>query len=178
VHSRAHLMRADMRRFALGRHFPLIIVPFRAFQHLLDPQAQLDCLACIHEHLHPGGTLVLDLFNPSLERLVSEPLPEEPCEEPPFEMPDGRRVVRSHRLIARDAARQVNDVEISYLIRHLDGREERLDHRFEMRYLFRYEAEHLLARGGFAVDAVHGDYDESPFGAKTPGELILVAHRI
>ena len=178
VHSRARLMRADMRSFKLGRHFPQVIVPFRAFQHLIDTEAQLECLACIHSHLHPGGTLVLDLFNPSIARLAATEGPEDFTEEPPFDMPDGRSVVRKHRILEKDLARQVNDAEICYDITHSDGRQERLVHRFEMRYLFRYEAEHLLARCGFAVDAVYGDYDESPFGSKTPGELILVAHKI
>ena len=46
-----------------------------------------------------------------------------------------------------------------------------------MRYLFRYEAEHLLARCGFAVEALYADYDKSPYGSKYPGELIFVARR-
>lgn len=46
-----------------------------------------------------------------------------------------------------------------------------------MRYLFRLEAEHLLARCGFEVDHVYADYDRSPYGSKYPGELIIVARR-
>jgi hypothetical protein len=44
-----------------------------------------------------------------------------------------------------------------------------------MRYLFRFEAEHLLTRCGFAVKALYGDYDKSPYGSKYPGELLFVA---
>jgi hypothetical protein len=44
-----------------------------------------------------------------------------------------------------------------------------------MRYLFRYEVEHLLARAGFSVEHVYGGYDKRPFGATYPGELIVVA---
>jgi hypothetical protein len=44
-----------------------------------------------------------------------------------------------------------------------------------MRYLFRFEVEHLLARCGFAVEALYGDYDKCPYGSKYPGELIFVA---
>jgi hypothetical protein len=46
-----------------------------------------------------------------------------------------------------------------------------------LRYLFRYEAEHLLEREGFHVEAVYGDYDKSPFGTKYPGEIILVGRK-
>ncbi len=177
VRSRTHLMRADMRSFNLGRHFPKVFIPFRAFQHLVETREQLDCLACIHEHLNPGGELVLDLFNPSITRLAAAIEPEVYMEEPPFEMPDGRIVVRGHRIIATDPVRQVNQAEIKYAIDHPDGRKEELIHNFEMRYLFRYEAEHLLARAGFVVDEVFGAYDGSEFGSKLPGELILVAHK-
>ena len=46
-----------------------------------------------------------------------------------------------------------------------------------MRYLFRHEVEHLLARSGFAVEALYGDYDRSPFGDDSP-ELIVVARPV
>jgi hypothetical protein len=48
-------------------------------------------------------------------------------------------------------------------------------HRFSMRYLFKFEVEHLLVRCGFGVESVYADYDESPYGSKYPGELIFVA---
>jgi hypothetical protein len=47
-----------------------------------------------------------------------------------------------------------------------------------MRYLFRFEAEHLLVRSGFQVETVYADYDRRPFGSKYPGELIIVATKI
>jgi hypothetical protein len=46
-----------------------------------------------------------------------------------------------------------------------------------MRYLFRYEAEHLLVRAGFEIMALYGGYDRSPFGATYPGELIFLARK-
>ena len=96
---------------------------------------------------------------------------------PEFVMPDGRRVTRRHRLIAHDRAAQTNQVELIYHVRHRDGREERLVHSFSMRYLFRFEAEHLLARAGFEVEHVYAGYDKSPYGSTYPGELIFVARR-
>jgi hypothetical protein len=46
-----------------------------------------------------------------------------------------------------------------------------------MRYLFRFEAEHLLVRAGFTLEQLYADYDKSAYGSKYPGELILVAKR-
>jgi SAM-dependent methyltransferase len=177
VRARIELVQGDMRQFDLGRQFALVTLPFRPFQHLTTVSDQLACLASIHRHLAPDGRLALDLFNPSLEALVQANLGEEMGEEPEFTMADGRRVVRRHRFVARDRFNQVNSVELIYYVTHADGRQERLVHGFDMRYLFRFEAEHLLARAGFVVEALYADYDRSPFGSKEPGELIFVAKK-
>jgi len=118
--------------------------------------------------------LILDLFNPSLPFLVEETRLEEYGDEPEFALPDGRRVVRRFRTVRRDWLEQVQDVELIYYVTHPDGQQERLVHGFPMRYLFRYEAEHLLARCGFRVEALYADYDRRPYGATYPGELIFV----
>lgn len=177
VRSRARLVSGDMRIFDLGRAFRLATTPFRAFQHLLTVKDQVACLDCLRRHLEPGGRLILDVFNPSLELLVRDDLGVEFAEEPPFVAPDGRRVVRRARITARDRARQVQNVELLYDVTHPDGRRERIVQAAAMRWFFRYEAEHLLARCGFEVEAVHGGYDRSAFGSREPGELIVIARR-
>ena len=45
-----------------------------------------------------------------------------------------------------------------------------------MRFVFRYELEHLLARTGFRIVALYGDYDRSGFADESP-EMIVVAER-
>jgi SAM-dependent methyltransferase len=178
VQSRVQLLRMDMRNFELGCQFRLATVPFRPFQHLISVEDQMSCLASIHRHLIQGGKLILDLFNPSLEALTSPTLGQEIGQEPEFITPDGRRVVRRHQIVSRDYFNQINQVELIYYVTHPDGREERLVHAFPMRYLFRYEAEHLLARCGFEVEQIHADYDGSLYGTKYPGDLIFVAKKV
>lgn len=177
VQARARLVEADMRRFELEQTFTLVTIPFRPFQHLLTVDDQLACLRTIAAHLADGGRLVLDLFNPSLEALVQQREGVESGEEPPFMTPDGRRVVRRHATIAVNRFEQVNRFALIYDVTHPDGREERLVHAFSMRYLFRFEAEHLLRRAGFEIERVLADYDGSPYGSKYPGELIFVARK-
>jgi SAM-dependent methyltransferase len=178
VQARVELMEGDMRCFDLGRGFRLATIPFRPFQHLISVEDQLACLACIHRHLVAGGRLVIDLFNPSLPHLVNDRFLEELNREPPFTMPDGRQVLRRHRILARDFFNQTQEVEMIYRVSYPDGREERLVHRFPMRYLFRFEAEHLLTRSRFQVENLYADFDKSPYGSKYPGELIFVAGKV
>jgi hypothetical protein len=92
-------------------------------------------------------------------------------------MPDGRSVVERDRMVTRDPINQVVQVELIYHVTHLDGRVERLVHAFPLRYFFRFEAEHLLERAGFRVEDVFADFDRTPYGAKHPSELILVARK-
>jgi SAM-dependent methyltransferase len=178
VQSRIRLIQADMRNFDLAQTFKLVTLPFRPFQHLTTVEDQLSCLESIRQHLVEGGRLILDLFNPSLEALVRDNLGQEFGDEPEFKSPDGRRVVRRHKIVSRDYANQINQIELVYYVTHYDGREERLVHAFAMRYLYRFEAEHLLARCGFEVEEVYADYDKSPYGTKYPGELIFVAKKV
>jgi SAM-dependent methyltransferase len=177
VQSRAQLVQADMRTFELGRTFTLATVPFRPFQHLTTVEDQLSCLASIRRHLNDRGALILDMFNPSLDALANQPLGEEFAEEPEFSMPDGRRVTRRHKTVAQDRFSQTNHYELVYYVTHPDGREERLVQAFALRYLFRFEAEHLLARAGFEVEHLYADYDKSAYGSKYPGEMIFVARK-
>lgn len=177
VRAKVELVLGDMRQFDLGRVFSLATVPFRPFQHLVAVDDQLSCLKSIHRHLNAGGRLILDLFNPSLEYIVNRQAGEEYAEEPEFSTPDGRRVVRRHKMTSCDRFNQIVDSELVHYVTYPDGREERVVQSIQTRYFFRFEVEHLLARTGFEVEQVYADYDKSEYGSKYPGELIFVARK-
>jgi SAM-dependent methyltransferase len=177
LRARVVLVDGDMRAFDLGRTLPLVTIPFRPFQHLLGVADQLACLTTVRRHLVDGGTLVFDVFNPSLDALAAEKPGVEAGDEEPFTTPDGRRVVRRFCIVSYDRFNQVNQTELIYYVTHPDGREERLVQGFAMRYLFRYEAEHLLARAGFALSHVFSGFDRAPYGSRYPGDLVLVARK-
>jgi SAM-dependent methyltransferase len=176
VRSRVKLVHADMRRFDLGRTFALVTLPFRPFQHLVTVEDQLACLDAVRRHLVERGRLILDVFNPSLEALVNREGGES-GDEPEFSTPDGRRVTRRVRIAGHDRFNQVQQVELIYYVTYIDGRHDRLVHAFSMRYLFRFEVEHLLARSGFAIEHLYAGYDKSPYGSRYPGELVFDALR-
>jgi len=177
VQARVQLLEGDMCDFDLRREFNLVTTPFRPFQHLVAIEDQMACLKCIHRHLTSDGTFVLDLFNPYLKFLADEEIMKNWQEEPEFTMPDGRKVVRRARNLSQNKFNQCHEVELSHLVTNPDGREEEFAQRFWMRYFFRFEVEHLLARAGFEVEHLYADYDKSPFGSKDPGELIFIARK-
>ena len=69
---------------------------------------------------------------------------------------------------------QRNDVEMIFCIGHRDGRQERMVFAWPLRYFFRYEIEHLLARCGFRITALYGNFDRAPIRDDSP-EMIFVA---
>jgi len=178
VQERVDLVQGDMRDFVLDQKFALITTPFRPFQHLITTADQIKCLENIHHHLQPNGTFILDIFNPSLAGITAGNLGQEIGAEPEFTTPEGIKVCRFNKTNQRDHHKQVLDVELIYYLTYPDGREERVVHAFLMRYLFRYEAEHLLARCGFEVMDVFADYDKNPLGSTYPGELIFISRAI
>lgn len=175
---RVELVQGDMRQFGLGQKFNLVTIPFRPFQHLLTVEDQMACLQCIHSHLFDQGYLIFDMYNPHLLRLADEKYLQRVDQEPPFVLPDGRRIVRKARTPGQDLFNQIREVEFLYDISYPDGREEHQTASFKMRYIFRFEAEHLLARAGLRVEKVYSDFDKSPYGSKYPGELIFVAQKV
>lgn len=170
---RVQLVQGDMTGFALGEQFSCIFIPFRPFQHLLETHEQINCLIRARKHLKRGGKLIVDFFQPDPRRMHDPAFLEErfvgECA-----MPDGRHVVLTERTTAFHRAAQCNDVEMIYAVRHPNGRKERLIFAFTVRCFFRYEVEHLLARCGFVVNAVYGDFDRSELRDDSP-EMIFVA---
>ncbi|HYW98515.1 MAG TPA: class I SAM-dependent methyltransferase [Candidatus Elarobacter sp.] len=170
---RVHFVQGDMARFDLGEKFRLVIIPFRPFQHLLEVRQQMGCLECVRKHLASGGRLILDVFQTDAERM-HDPIHMREVQLTEYETADGRHVRISERVAAFHRAEQRNDVEMIFSISHRDGRKERLVFAWPLRYFFRFEVEHLLARCGFKVAALYGDFDRSPIRGNSP-EMIFVA---
>src|SRR5437870_6840590 len=170
---RVHLVQGNMAGFDLGETFRLIIIPFRPFQHLLEVQQQLDCLDCVQKHLAPGGRLILDVFQTDAERM-HDPVHMREMLVTEYKTADGRLVRITERVVAFHRAEQRNDVEMIFSIRHADGRQEKLVFAWTLRYFFRYEIEPLLARCGFRVTALYGNFDRSALADSSP-EMIYVA---
>jgi SAM-dependent methyltransferase len=176
VQQRVRLVQGNMVGFDLGETFRLIIIPFRPFQHLLSVEEQLACLRCVQRHLAAGGTLILDVFHTDVRRMYDPVFSQESQVHREVTLPDGRKLRFADRIVGFHRAEQFNDVELIYYVTHPDGRTERLVQAFPVRYFFRYEVEHLLARSGFSVTKLLGDFDQSRLVDDSP-EMIFVAEK-
>ncbi len=176
VRGSVRLVHGDMTNFDLGEAFRLITIPFRPFQHLLEVEQQLGCLSCAHRHLMAGGKLIVDFFQTDARRMHDPAFTKESSPHPEVSLPDGRRLRLTERVAAFHRAQQCNDVELIYNVTHPGGRSERLVFAFPLRYFFRYEVEHLLARCGFHVLELLGDYERSPLRDDSP-DMIFIAEK-
>jgi len=167
----------DMSTFDLGRQFNLVIIPFRAFLHLLTVEDEMSALACIWRHLADGGRLVFNVFDPRLD-IISEHLSSlGPAikKHNDFVLDNGRRmVVWESRRYAPETQRLDHDM----IYEELDADGVVISRRHEqltLRYIYRWEMAHMLARCGFEVQALYGDFDRGPF--RYGGEQIWVAQK-
>jgi SAM-dependent methyltransferase len=184
VRSRATLHEADVRDFDVRRPtvgqaggdvaFTLAIAPFRILQHLVTIDDQLRCLASIRRHLAPGGRLAFDVFNPNFA-LITTDRSAEAEDTPERPLGDGRFFRRTARVLRVRWTEQVSEIELIYYLR-MGDQVTRVVQAFEMRWYAAVELEHLLARAGFAVDAVYGDFERGPLRDGAP-EIVVVARR-
>lgn len=178
VRARITLLEGDMRTFDLDQRFALIYVPFRAFLHLMTAQDQIAALQTIHRHLLPGGRLALNFFDPDLSVLVANGgntsgIQQRTGEE--FVEPRSGNILIEWATVHYHLSQQ--QIEQYFIYDELDNRGRvvnRLYRALHMRYIFRYEFEHLLARCGFSVEALYGTWDRGPV-LRPGGELIWVA---
>jgi len=171
VRARVHLVEGDMSHFTLGEQFGLILIPYRSFQALLERADQKACLACCASHLRPGGRLAIDVFHPRLSLLATPGGIDVTARE--YEGPDGV-AVREMGHSDYDIADQRLVWRARYECTTPNGLVTTREFATPLRYFFRFEMEWMLEACGFEVEALHGNFDRSPFTAESP-EMIFVA---
>ena len=161
------LMQGRMETFDLpGRRFPLVTAPFRVFQHLLDVDAQLGALANVRKHLAPGGAFAFDVFDPKLALLANA---DEKEQVDATFVRGGVEIKRLARA-RRDLANQILEVTFRFDPEPADGGGNTT---VRLRWFYRWEIEHLLARAGFTDLTVYGGFDRRPWAPER--ETVIVA---
>ncbi len=168
---RATLLEGDVRTCALPTDsFALAFVAINSFMHLETVRDQLACLHNARRALTKRGLLVLDLFNPDPNEML--------CEDNRLVLDreywlDGR-FVQKYVAIDSDIAAQLSRVTYLYDELNDQGQLTRRMMRFTMRWLYRFELEHLLVRAGFVLRNIYGSYDLDDYLSGSP-RLIAVA---
>ncbi len=175
---RIELVEGDMRDFSWGQRFQLIMIPYRAFLHLLTPKDQRRALTCIREHLTDNGYLVFNIFDPRLDIVAAHcgPLGSAVQKDSEFIHP-----ATGHRIIVWDTGQydpEHQRLEQYFIFEELDDGGRVISKTYNsltLRYVYRYEMQYLLELCGYKIKALYGDFQRRPF--RYGGEQIWVACR-
>jgi SAM-dependent methyltransferase len=175
--AQARLIQADMRDFRLDESdFDLAIVAVKSFAYLTEPDDQLRCLRAVHAHLRAGGLLAIDFMHPLPEWVSASPgsMRDDLLQRVPDR---GFTLSRVESVVSTDLARQVRIIRSAYEIVDDNGAIVAKGFvEWPYRWTYRFEAEHLLERAGFSVEAVHGGYQREPF-TSTSAAMVFLAGR-
>jgi SAM-dependent methyltransferase len=174
VSDRVTLIEGDYAGAPLDGPYRLAFVVMNTFLHLTTQERQLRALRHWREHLAPGGLLVIDIFHPDVGQLAG--LDGRLEWDKTWTDPETGATVMKWLTRTVDLAEQMLHVTLMYDEVAADGRLRRTAVPFDTRYLWRFEAELLLDKAGYALEALYGDWDANPFESASD-RMILVARR-
>jgi hypothetical protein len=168
-----------MRDFSFDVRFGLIYCPFRAFLHLMTTEDQIAALHNIRGHLHDDGRFALNFFNPDVSFIAEGSGRGRGAARTQHEFTDpasGNQVI-VWATMGHDPVKQLIDTYIIHDEVDSDGHLLRRAYKpMRLRWIYRYEFEHLLHRCGFEVEALYGDFDRRPF-TEVHQELVWIARK-
>ena len=155
-------VQSDMRTLDLGETFGLIISPGHSFQFMRTPEDQVQALQTFRRHLTPGGVLVIHLDHQDvtwLGGLLGE-------QGGKFEYgkdvihPQSGRIIRRAHAWTYEPSTQTATVVSKWEEVEEDGSvlQSWTRQPMALHCVFRFEMEHLVARTGFEVLALYGDF--------------------
>lgn len=173
--SKVELVECDMRRLSEPDALPnapywFAFSAINTFLHLPDVESQLMTLSGLHSVVVSGGILLLDLFVPHPDYLVT--LDGRLAHEFKTLLPDGIRIdkwaARTH-----DLANQTIDTTVFFDATSEKGQVTRFVDRYSTRYIHLFELEHLLARAEWEIVSIYGGYDLEPFDSDSERIIVL-----
>ncbi len=164
VQKRVRIENQKMSDFNLGMKFKTVIC-CDAFFHNLTVEDEINCLRSIAHHLLPGGCFVFNIHNPNCEYILKSVASKgkEFEERGRYELEDGSGSLLVEQSLAGNLVAQCTTTTLRLTKYDRDGFEvENGESTWTTRYMFRYEAVHLLYRCGFKVQSLVGNYRNGP----------------
>jgi SAM-dependent methyltransferase len=159
-------IRGDMRRTRLGRRYRLVFIPYNSLQHTYTIADLERVFSNVRRHLAPGGTFAFDVFNPSLDYIVTAQHRVQRGRYR-FKLPNGRPVsIDEH--YHYDAALQTGRVT---WVHHVGGK--RISSRLDMRCFYPLEMDALLKHNRFKVLRKYGSFDRKPFRSDSQKQIYI-----
>lgn len=169
---RITLLAGDYAEVELGGPYRFAFTVMNTFLHLPDQAAQMRALRHWRQSLAPHGLLLIDILHPDVATLAGLDGRLELAST--WNDPDSGHVTMKFLTRTVDLAEQTLHIHHIYDEMKSDGQIQRTVASYALRYLWRFEAELLLEKAGYTLEAVYGDWDMAPFESSSE-RMILVA---
>jgi SAM-dependent methyltransferase len=179
IADRIHLFQGDMSNFSLEKKFPLIILPCRSFQLLLDEELEIACLKKVHAHLAEDGTFIIDIGNfvGTKEKERAWISDVEVFDWENTNPQTDYRIRRTHIKKEIDTDKQIIYPHKTYRITKEDGTEEKIIKRAPWKYFFPDQIRSLITSNRFDIIEEMGSYDGRPINAVTEPEFVFICRK-
>ena len=168
---RVRFVRGDMRSFALGKKFGLVIAPFNVLLHLYEPDDFRRCFACVRGHLARGAKFVFDVRSPNLSELRRDPA--KVYRTRPFRHPTLGYEVSYSEKFWYEEVKQVQYITLRFEPgRGAPNGASPMETLLAQRQIFPNELRALLALGGFTLWRRHGDFVGGPFDEQSASQVV------
>jgi len=165
IAGRITVLEENFARLRLEKTFPLILLPFNTFAHMVDPADVRAAFKTVAAHLQPAGRVVLALPNPI--PIYGDP-PEGLVLERVFRDEERDITIQQISSLRVDRAAQLGHITWIYDEIDRSGTVTRTSVPMTLRYFFPNELASLLEAAGLRLFHLWGDYDRSPFAEDSP----------
>jgi SAM-dependent methyltransferase len=164
VRGKIHLLYGDMSDFEIQRKFPLILLPARSFQLLLEETKEISCLRNVHLHLEDTGYFIIEIadFIGKREKEKEWVSEQEVFDWENIDPGTGFTIRRTHVKKAIDTARQIIYPQKRYYITKNNGSVEKVIKQAAWKYFFEDQIRNLLISNGFRIIKEMGSFDGRP----------------
>ena len=161
----ATFVRADMRSFALGEKFALVIVSCNSLADLTTNDDLKACFSRIREHLRPGAIVAFDIVNPDVTSLA-RPASEVVCLDTVL----GCSAISVRETANYDPVTQIRTA--NWRVRHSEQPARKMAPLCQ-RLIFPQELLLLLEAAGLKLVARYGDFDRGPLSGESLNQICL-----
>jgi SAM-dependent methyltransferase len=165
------LFLGDIRDLRLTRRYDFAFLPSGTISHLVNSEEPIAFLAGAHRILRPNGVLAIDGHNPEQTFLRTLPIDDTP-QLSEFRIKSTNELVRVTAFRSYSPAEKLFALRMVYRFASGDRSESSL----RLRLYNANELVTLVEGNGFRVDAVWGDYQNSPFGPSCK-KYVIVARK-
>lgn len=160
------LLEQDCRQIKAGRKYALIFSATNAMQHLLDLDSVNAFLTSAKRALRPGGTLILDVFNPNPAKLARTAATRY-LHKTIRDAAGGE--IRVEATTQYNAAEQILRLTLYYLRKGKLTRTKKVN----LRCFYPEELSAICHFNGLKVVQRFGNYDETPFVSDSPKQILV-----